>query len=111
MSAIHRAELTRFYDHSIFCPFCGQKVIDMETGGDAGIHPCPHCLFVATDAGFEYRSERFDENINSQKLDEDELEGSIDELTDRVTIPDAVKFAAYVPAPGFLGCYYGFAPR
>ncbi len=46
-------------------------------------------------------------NIN---LDVDTGDMGIDEFTDNTELPDAVKFAAYVGAPGGLGSYLGFAP-
>jgi hypothetical protein len=38
-----------------------------------------------------------------------DLQESYDDLTDRVSITDAVKLAAYMPPSGF-GVYVGFAP-
>jgi hypothetical protein len=93
--------------------FCGQKISpshsDLNDGEELSIVPCRHTLFVAHDEGFEYRAARFDEDVG--QLDEDEaLGGGIDALTDRVSLPDAVKFASYVSAPSEFGCYVGFAP-
>ncbi len=34
----------------------------------------------------------------------------IDGLTDKVSLADAIKVAAYAPAPSAYGSYYGFAP-
>jgi hypothetical protein len=74
-------------------------------------------LFIAHDMAFEYRSERFDRNLNLNGLTEKEVEerwlseeGGVDGLTDKVTLADAIKVAAYAPAPSAYGSYYGFAP-
>ena len=74
-------------------------------------------LFRAHDTAFEYRSERFDRHLNLNGLSEREVEerwlreeGGVDAFTDRITLADAVKVAAYAPAPSAYGSYYGFAP-
>jgi hypothetical protein len=110
---IQKVELRSFYYVAICCPFCGQKVSpghsDLNDRGEPLIVPCRHTLFVAHDEGFAYRAARFDEDIGLS--DEDAaLEAGIDALTDRVSLPDAVKFASYVSAPSEFGCYVGFAP-
>ena len=38
------------------------------------------------------------------------LEGGVDDLTNQVTVADAIKVAAYAPEPSAYGSYYGFAP-
>ena len=112
---IQRVELNAFYDSSIYCPFCGQKVFDVEAaddGGDIG-NPCPHTLFIAHDDGFEFRSPRFDEDLNIVGVEDYEIElpdYGIDGLTDSVTLADAVNFAASVGPPSGFGSYVGFAP-
>jgi hypothetical protein len=67
---------------------------------------------------FEYRSERLDENLNLCGLSDKEIEerwqveeGGIDGLTNQITLADAVKIAAYTPAPSAYGSYYGFSPN
>jgi len=111
--AIQRVELTKHYEVSIFCPFCGQKVVDMEAEGEYMTHPCAHTLFIAHDEGFEYRSGLFDEALGLVGIDSDDIElpeHGIDGLTDRASIADSVKFAAYVGPPSGFGSYVGFAP-
>ena len=88
----------------------------MEASQSSGnpVNPCPHTLFVAHDEGFEFRSERFDANLGITGVDDDDIvipEKGRDGLTDQVSIPDAVKFASFVPAPSFFGSYVGFAPE
>lgn len=112
---IQRVELNHAYDSPIHCPFCGACVVDTEAAADGGeaTNPCPHTLFICHDEGFEYRSQRFDENLGLVGVDDDEVEvpeKGYDGLTDTVTITDSIKIAAYVPAPSFFGSYVGFAP-
>jgi hypothetical protein len=111
---IQRVELTTHYSISIYCPFCGQRVSDVEAGEAGGdwVKPCIHTLFVGHDEGFEYRSERFNAQLVLPK-DDDEINLSnkgIDGLTDQTAFDDAVKFAAYVGPPSGFGSYVGFAP-
>ena len=113
---IQRVELNKFYDVSIFCPFCGQMVVnyDSSLADDAEmVTPCRHTLFVAHDEGFEYRSGLFNENVGLVGVDDDDIdlpEEGVDGLTDQVSITDSMKFAAYVGPPGGMGSYIGFAP-
>lgn len=117
MSKIQRVELNKFYEHSIFCPFCGAKVIDMEAagkdGGEVAVNACIHTLFVAHDEGFEYRSERFDADAGILGIADEGIElpeHGYDGLTDQVAIADSIKFASYVGMPSGFGSYVGFAP-
>ncbi len=116
MSRLQRVELCTFYDANIHCPFCGQKVVDYGTEGiEAGIAPCLHTLFCASDEGFEYRSPQFNEFFNLEN-DDDEVDldalgfEHIDAMTDAYETVDGIKFAQYVAPPGSLGGYVGFAP-
>lgn len=105
---IQRVELNAYYHVPIHCPFCGQRVVD-----EGAIDPCPHTLFFCHDMGFEYRSSRFDEALGIVGIDGEDLgeeEGGYDALTDRVDLPDAIKFAAYQGPPSGYGTYVGFAP-
>jgi len=83
--SIQRVELNTFYYVSIYCPFCGAKVVDMEaaaSGEEVHTSPCRHTLF----------------------------EKGIDGFTDEVAVADAIKFASYVDPPSGFGSYVGFAP-
>ena len=116
-SRIQRVEMNRFYDISIFCPFCGKKVVDMEAGqaGDEATRPCEHTLFVSHDEGFEYRSPTFDVLMDIEGAEDDVVVSgdtfdNMDAFTDRVEVEDGIKFASYVGPPGGFGSYVGFAP-
>lgn len=116
-NAIQRTELRAYYYTPVHCPFCGTRVMGADPSDETRITACPHTLFIAHDTAIEYRSERFDENLKLVGLSERELErrwqneeNGIDGLTDQVTLADAIKVAAYAPAPSAYGSYYGFAP-
>lgn len=107
---MQRVELCRNYSVSIHCPFCGALVKDMSEAAFNPYQPCPHTLFLAHDEGIEYLSERAAASLGVESIEEAmEREESVDELTDKVAIPDAVKFAAYVSPPSGFGDYVGFA--
>ena len=115
--AIQRTELKTFYYTPVHCPFCGTRVMGADPADETRITACPHTLFIAHDTAFEYRSTRFDQNVDLHGLSDLEVEerwnreeGGIDGFTDQVTLADAIKVAAYAPAPSAYGSYYGFAP-
>lgn len=95
------------------CPFCGKLPLVEGTDGAFQLSPCPHTLFIATDEGFEYRSERFNslKGIVADGDDEPDIgDDSYDSYTDDLALGEGVKFAVYAPAPSFMGVYYGYAP-
>lgn len=115
--AIQRTELKTYYYTPVHCPFCGTRVMGADPVDETRITACVHTLFIAHDTAFEYRSERLDRNLNLNGLTEQEVEarwlgkeGGVDGLTNQVTLADAIKIAAYAPAPSAYGSYYGFAP-
>lgn len=114
---IQRTELKTFYYTPVHCPFCGARVMGADPTDETRITACPHTLFIAHDSAFEYRSERLDNNLQLNGMSEQEIETrwrehkrGIDGFTDTVSLPDAIKVAAYAPAPSAYGSYYGFAP-
>lgn len=114
---IQRTELKTFYYTPVHCPFCGTRVMGADPEDETRITACAHTLFIAHDTAFEYRAERFDRNLNLNGLSDREVEerwlgeeGGVDGLTNKVTLADAIKVAAYAPAPSAYGSYYGFAP-
>lgn len=115
--AIQRTELKTFYYTPVHCPFCGTRVMGADPADETRITACAHTLFIAHDTAFEYRSKRFDENLKLSGLSDQEVEarwareeGGVDGLTNQVVLADAIKIAAYAPAPSAYGSYYGFAP-
>lgn len=114
---IQRTEIKTFYYTPVHCPFCGTRVMGADPLDETRITACPHTLFIAHDTAFEYRSARFDHNVDIHGLSEQEVEerwsraeGGVDGFTNQVTLADAIKVAAYAPAPSAYGSYYGFAP-
>ena len=114
---IQRTELKTYYYTPVHCPFCGTRVMGADPVDETRITACPHTLFIAHDTAFEYRSERLNRDLSLSGLTEQEVEarwvgkeGGIDGLTNLVTVADAIKIAAYAPAPSAYGSYYGFAP-
>ena len=114
---IQRTELKTFYYTPVHCPFCGVRVMGADPDDETRITACLHTLFIAHDTAFEYRSERLDRNLHLSGMTEQEVEAKwladgrgIDGFTDTVNLADAIKVAAYAPAPSAYGSYYGFAP-
>jgi hypothetical protein len=69
--------------------------------------PCAHTLFIATDDGFAYKSERLISIIGDKDPLDDEDSG-MDTFTDNLNI-DGITIAVYQPAPSFFGQYFGFS--
>ena len=95
------------------CPFCGTQIVTGDDAAGFALAPCPHTLFIATDEGLEYRSDRFDSLKGIQGVANNDLDGcddGYDAYTDDLAITNGIKFAMYAPAPSFFGSYFGFAP-
>jgi hypothetical protein len=98
------------YESDIACPFCAQKIVEME-GFD--ISPCEHTLFIAHDEGFEFCDDRTKVNLNIPLEGDlsdyvERYDYGIDGMTSSINIPKSKKIAIYTPAPSFFGAYYGF---
>jgi hypothetical protein len=97
------------YESSICCPICHEVVVSMNEMDD--LTPCEHTLFIATDYGFEFRDDRFNEAMGIQGQSNDEIDidrNNFDAYTDNIPLRPVVKYAIYTPAPGCLGAYVGF---
>jgi len=96
-------------ESSVHCIFCGHEVV-RGSDSEEPLSPCEDTLFIATDYGFEYRSDKFNElkNIPDNFDDLDVPEEGMDEFTGSVELRDSYKVAMYTPAPSFLGAYVGF---
>jgi hypothetical protein len=100
---------------ALFCPFCGdQAVQSAEEWEEGALDPCRHVLFIAHDMEFVYRAKRFDQLMQIEGVEGDDLdfpnENGIDGFTDATPIEGAVKFASYEGPPSLYGSYVGFAP-
>jgi len=110
-------EVDDFFDDPPHCPFCGIQTIEPdEEGFDKALHPCTHLLFYAYDDGWEHLSDRAREEfvrlgLMAKDGSEDEIDGSIDEITSRIEIPGSIKLATYMPPPSLHGSCMGFAPN
>ena len=98
---MQKIEINEWGDIEIYCPFCGTKVWSED-----GIETCPHILFHACDEGFEF----IRDGLDFEEAFEEQDDLSIDEFTDKLEIPDAIKLALYQPAPSFFGAYIAFTP-
>jgi|MTBAKSStandDraft_1061840.scaffolds.fasta_scaffold17992_2 hypothetical protein len=96
---MQKVELTDSQILKIHCPFCGSLALSPE-----GTSHCEHTLYIASDEGFEYVSNKLQFDV-----DVDLDEKSMDEFTDDIEYVNAVKFAIYQPAPNFFGGYLAFA--
>lgn len=86
--------------------------------------PCKHTLYIAHDLGFSFVSDRAEKALTGLsckiirhddgdlevEFDDDDDERNIDELTDLIEFPDALKVASYVGPPDLSGIYVGLAP-
>jgi hypothetical protein len=95
-----KVEINGWDGVKIHCPFCGALAWSEE-----GMTSCPHTLYHAGDEGFEMVHNLL--NLEEEYEDQDDL--SLDEFTDEMDVPNAVKFAIYQGAPGFFGAYTAFA--
>ena len=98
---MQRVELTDWEGLKIYCPFCGSLVLSEE-----GMSHCEHTLFHAADeGGFEYINPK----LKIQEKDIELNDKNMDEFTNEISYPNAIKFAIYQPAPSFFGAYIGFS--
>lgn len=89
------------YDAPLHCPFCGKKVLHED-----GYNVCEHTLYIGTDEGEEYVSDRLDEAAFLERVGEDGFEAAGDALE----YSNIAKFSVFVPAPSGLSSYVAFAP-
>jgi hypothetical protein len=95
----------------LHCPVCGQCILTGTGDNQDVLNPCKHTLFIANDAGFEYRSNIFDKvkGIEGAKLNQIVIgDQGCDRFTDSFALKNTIKFAFYEPAPSFFGVYVGF---
>jgi len=123
--SIQNIDLTEFYDVNIHCPFCGDKVIDYgaENSDEAGVLPCKHTLYIASEEAWEYQSETFNKHLglvgvdlNEVGLGKDELPEKYKdlfsnfELIEKIKIPDSLNISQHVGPPAMMVGYIGFYP-
>jgi hypothetical protein len=106
--AVHINVKTQMYESELSCKICGCLIFDEE---DVAETYCEHTLFFATNEGFEFCDNRTKKNLGiSETQDLDELlEGiSIDELTNKITIPNSHKIVLAGGSASMLELYYGY---
>jgi hypothetical protein len=116
----------KFYHLPIYCGFCGQLVTPQEEDlGESGINPCKHTLFVAHSEGYEFLSDRAQEQLISKNYkvekddnwievikttDEVEEPLFIHEILEEFDFPDALVVESVVGPPSGMSFMVGFAP-
>ncbi|MBU3613283.1 hypothetical protein ICN46_00035 [Polynucleobacter sp. Latsch14-2] len=115
-----------FYHLPICCGFCGQLVIPSEEAlEESTINPCQHTLFIAHSEGYEFLSDRVQEQLK-QKGYGIEIDGSlvmicyykpreeesldIDDMITELDFPDSLVVESVVGAPSGMSLLVGFAP-
>ena len=118
---------TAYYHLPIHCGFCGQLVIPHEESlDDSTINPCKHTLFIAHSEGYEFLSERVQEQLK-QKGYGIEIDGSlvmicyyepreeesldVDDMIRELNFADALVVESVVGAPSGMSLMVGFAPN
>lgn len=88
---------------NIICPYCNAVLADKEE--PEGFEVCEHTIFVATDHGFEFVREDYQAIINDENRIQKKQ--NYDTYTSNLEI-EGIRIADYVPAPSFMGAYWGF---
>lgn len=114
------------YHLPIHCGFCGQLVIPSEEAlEDNSLNPCKHTLFIAHSEGYEFLSERVQDQLK-QKGFEIEIDGSlimicyykpreeesleIYDMIQELEFSDGLVVESVVGPPSSMSLLVGFAP-
>jgi hypothetical protein len=117
---------SNFYHLPIHCGFCGQLVIPPEEAlEDTQIDPCKHTLFIAHSEGYEFLSERVQEQLKNKGYGID-IDGSlimicyyepreeesldIEDMVNELDFPDGLIVESVVGPPSGMSLLVGFAP-
>jgi hypothetical protein len=109
-------ELYDDHENPVHCPLCGVKICASASDQTEWmVEQCEHLLFLATDEGFEYRSDRFDKAVEAalnNKSDEEreDLSDDVNALVELVEIQDAFMFQSVMGPPAQFNSYVAFAP-
>ena len=115
-----------YYHLPIHCGFCGQLVIPHEESlDDSTMDPCKHTLFIAHSEGYEFLSDRVQEQLK-QKGYGIEIDGSlvmicyyppredesleVDDMIRELNFADGLVVESVVGAPSGMALSVGFAP-
>ena len=114
------------YHLPIHCGFCGQLVIPSEEAlEENSLNPCKHTLFIAHSEGYEFLSERVQDQLK-QKGFEIEIDGSlimicyykpreeesleIYDMIQELEFSDGLVVESVVGPPSSMSLLVGFAP-
>jgi len=96
------------YEGELYCKVCDRLIYDEA---DIAETFCEHTLFLATSEGFEFCDDRTKINLNIP-IDQNPnalLEDiSIDDITNKITIPNSHKIVITGGSASMLEVYYGF---
>ena len=94
------------------CPVCNKKIYDEESVSETF---CNHTLFIATnEGGFEFCDDRVKNDLNIplnediNEYIENNLELDVNELTNKISIPNSIKIIINTTSPSMLELYYGY---
>ena len=116
--AIQNIELNKCDNVNIHCPFCGKRVLeqdgDMSKALEETFSPCQHTLFFAHDFDLYYRSDAFDQKMETKgqtvyDIEENDDFDGWDSFTANIPIENGIRVAMYQGAPSFYGSYLGFS--
>ena len=99
---------TQTYEGELYCKVCGCLIFDEENIAETY---CEHTLFFATSEGFEFCDERTKANLNIPiNQDPNRLldDVGIDDLTNKITIPNSHKIVIAGGSASMLELYYGY---
>ena len=99
---------TQIYEGELYCKVCDCLIFDEENIAETY---CEHTLFFATSEGFEFCDERTKANLNIP-IDQDPNnlldDVGIDDLTNKITIPNSNKIVIAGGSASMLELYYGY---
>lgn len=99
-------------EFSLHCIYCGKQILHEEAeNAEDYLTPCEHVLYVATDEGFEYRSEFMNKMYGWEGLDYEavnlRINSNIGRFIKRIKLNEAINFD-FGCAPACLSSYIGF---
>ena len=120
---IKSIELNYFsiFGDPLFCLYCGEKIINpkaVEPDEEGNFFtPCPHVIFFASDDGYEYKHDLFNNvlppfSISPNPLDDpnDPAHLIVSRILETPGLPDdSLMIEMYCPSPSFAGAYIGFS--
>lgn len=109
----------------VFCSFCGQEILPADDNQTGETTPCKHTLYIATNEGIEFVSDRVKSQLISRKYTLQDNYGLTEfhylangederlepyEFAEALDFPDGLNIELPVGAPSGLTVYVGIAP-